>query len=408
MRGIFITTCLLAACVQAPVVDDEPGTDPSEPSDPSDPSGPVTVTLDDLQAGWLVTTSRLVDQAMPDERTIRSDGSPITLSGTRTDVFVATITDAEGNLIETRAMHAPCTMAGARQLHVPRDYPTIQDAIDAASPGDAVRVAAGTYTESVRLGPGVCLLGDSATCTTLDAQGEGRTLVDLSDAPGSVVAGFTIRGVGPRPGCASRDPFTCSGNWYTAGVYLGTAGARGWDNPTIKAPPIIANNILEANDVGVMLYFHGIAVVRNNLFLGNRSGFIANHYQDRTLLANNVFVGNTELAIGNQAAYLDIIDNIIAGSPLGIRFQYIQTGHIACNVFHANGENANEDRFTIGRDGNVEVDPQFLGGGDYRLAPGSPARDHGCHLGRVTEPDGTPPDIGAFGGPLAAWADLTR
>ncbi|HEU4731106.1 MAG TPA: hypothetical protein VFT22_24600 [Kofleriaceae bacterium] len=34
---------------------------------------------------------------------------------------------------------------------------------------------------------------------------------------------------------------------------------------------------------------------------------------------------------------------------------------------------------------------------------GSPAIDAGCPPG-AREPDGTPRDIGAYGGPLAAWA----
>jgi hypothetical protein len=407
MRVALATTCLLAACSQPPVVDEGPDAEPDPLPDGGDqPPRSVTVTIDDLQAGWLVTTSRLLDHDMPDEHTIASDGSPITLVGTSTDVFVATITDASGNLIATRAMKAPCTMASSRQLHVPRDYPTIQGAIDAASSGDTVKVAAGTYTESVHLRSGVCLLGSGARRTILDAGGEGRTLVDLTNAPGSAVAGFTMRGTAPKPGCASLDPFTCSGDWYTAGVYLGNDGTPFWENPTINAPPIIANNILESNYIGVMLYHHGIAVVRNNIFVGNRNGFVANHYQDRTLLANNVFVGNLDLAIGNQAAYLDIIDNVIVESQLGVRFEFVQTGHIACNVFYGNGENASEDRFTIGSDGNVEAEPRFVGNGDYHLRPSSPGRDMGCHKGKVLEPDGTPPDIGAFGGPLAAWADL--
>jgi hypothetical protein len=379
----------------------DPGDDPGEL-----PPGAISVTLDDLRAGWRVTTSRLVGHDLPEERTIMSDGSPVTLVGTSTDVFIATVTDGSGALMAMYAMKAPCTMLSSRELRVPGDYPTIQQAIDAAAPGDIVRVSDGTYTESVRLRPGVCLLGSGAQSTILDAEGEARTLVDLTEAPGSVVAGFTMRGVEPAEGCASLDPFTCSGDWYTAAVYLGTAGVFGWENPTINAPPIIANNIFESNYIGVMLYFHGIAVVRNNVFARNRNGFVANHYQDRTLLANNVFAGNHELAIGNQAAYLDIIDNIIIGSQLGVRFEYEQTGHIACNLFFGNVRNANEDRFTIGQDGNLEADPRLAGDDDYHLLPGSPGKDAGCHEGDALEPDGTPPDIGAYGGPLAAWAEL--
>lgn len=407
-RALAVT--LLAACTTTST--DDPPIDP--PIDPpvETPVTTVRIVLDDLQPGYRITTSRLVGHDAPLEDTLISDGSPIELVGSDRDVFVATITDADGALVRTQSMQGPCTLASKRRLDVPHDYPTIQAAVDAADPGDTVRVAAGTYTESVIMRAGVCLLGSGAKRTILDANGEGRRLVDLSRAPGSMVSGFTIRNTGPRPGCANEDPFTCSGNWYTAGVFLGIDSAFGWLNPTQSAPPIIMNNVFESNYIGVMLNFHGIAVVRNNVFLHNRNGFVANHYQDRTLLANNVFLENTELAIGNQAAYLDIIDNIIASSPVGIRFQYIQTGHIRCNIFFANGANQADDypavppRFTIGQDGNIEVNPLLGGNGNYHLDTNSPGKDSGCHGDDAPEPDDSRPDIGAYGGPLATWTEL--
>jgi hypothetical protein len=407
------TLALLGACFDS-------GSDlfdpPIEPDDPPPDDPPVTrisVTIADLQPGWRITTSRLTDADAPDEATLVSDGTPITLEGTDHDVFFATVTDELGQLVATHAMKSPCTLAAGRRLDVPREYPTIQAAVDAADPGDTVRVAAGEYTESVVMRAGVCLLGSGAKRTILDASGQGRRLVDLSAAPGSVVSGFTFRRTAPSVGCANQDPFTCSGDWYTAGVFVGgtTFG------PTVKAPPTIVNNVFESNYIGVMLNFHGIAVVRNNIFVGNRNGLVANHFQDRSLIANNVFVDNTELAIGNQAAYLDIIDNIIVRSPIGIRFAHIQTGHIRCNVFFGNGANQSDihlvpPRFTIGVNGNVEADPHFLGNGDYHLSGASPAKGAGCHGNQVAQPvvDGsssvTLPDIGAYGGPLAAWAEL--
>jgi hypothetical protein len=402
MRLLAVT--LLAACTSA----GDPTTDP--PIDPP-PEGTVRVVLGDLQPGYRITTSRLVDSAPPRETTVISDGSPIVLTGSNHDVFVATITDADGTLVRTQSMNGACTLASKRRLDVPHDYPTIQAAVDAADPGDTVRVAAGEYSESVVMRPGVCLLGSGSKRTILDAHGEGRRLVDLSAAPGSVVSGFTFRGTAPKDGCANEDPFSCSGNWYTAGVFLGIDIPTGWENPTQAAPPIITNNVFDSNYVGVMLNFHGIAVVRNNVFLHNRNGFVANHYQDRTLLANNVFLENTELAIGNQAAYLDIIDNVIASSPVGVRFQYIQTGHIRCNIFFSNGRNQADDypavppRFTIGQDGNVELNPLLAGNGNYHLDNGSPGKDTGCSDDAM-EPDDSPPDIGAYGGPLSFWAEL--
>jgi hypothetical protein len=403
--GVSLIALLAVACgdnVSAGGDDTTPGDD-APPGDV--PAETVQVVLDDLQPGWHVTTSRLTDQAGPVDDTVISDGSRITLIGAAHDVFVTTVTDGNGQLVASHAMQAPCTMAGSRQLDVPREYPTIQAAIDAAAPGDTVQVAAGTYTESVKLRPGVCLLGKGAKHTILDAGGETRTLVDLTDAPGSVVAGFTMRGVSSISGCASSDPFGCSGDWYRAAVYL---GGTSWLAPTDDPPPVITNNIFESNEIAVMVYFHGVSVIRNNVFVGNRSAFVANHFQDRALVANNVFVDNVDLAIGNMAAYLDIINNVIVGSAIGIRFEYIQTGHIRCNLFYGNGANENDTRFMIGTDGNVEDDPQFIDrpGHDFHLGPGSPGKDHGCDAGAAFEPDGSPYDLGAFGGPLANWVDL--
>jgi Periplasmic copper-binding protein (NosD) len=408
MRGgwVGLVVALLAAIGCGGPVAGDPGDGGGDGPDAGAPvAHHIEVTIDGLQPGWLVTTSRLTGDQAPADITQVSDGSAITLDGSDTDVFVTTVTDADGTLVEAHTMGSPCTLAPAHRLRVPGDYPAIQAAVDAADPGDTVLVAPGTYTESIAMRPGVCLIGSGAVRTVLDAGGESRSLVDLTDAPGAVVAGFTMRGVAPGTGCADADPFTCSGDWYRAAVYLG--GTR-WDDPTADAPPLIADNVFEGNDIGVLLYWRGISVVRNNVFVGNRNGLVANHFQSRTLVANNVFFGNDELAIGNQAAYLDIVNNVIARSALGIRFEYIQTGFIRCNLFFGNGADQNDDRFQIGHDGNLSGDPHFLDatGHDFHLGDGSPGHDHGCFGGHAFEPDGTPDDIGAYGGPLASWVEL--
>jgi hypothetical protein len=397
----YLWPLLLAACAVDPT--SPPATDPPPTTDPP-ASQPVQVTLDDLQPGWLVTTSHLT-AAGPSETTQVSDGTPITLTGTADDVVLATVTDGDGALVATHAMAAPCTMASSRRLEVPAQYASIQDAVDAAAPGDIVKVAPGTYTESVHLRPGVCLVGSGARVTTLEAHGEARTLVDLTEAPGSVVSGFTLRGTRGIAGCSTSDVFDCSGNWYRAAIYL---GGESWDDPTRYAPPLITNNFFEDNEIGVMLYWHGVSILRNNVFAANRSAFVANHFQDKAFVANNIFINNSQLAIGNQAAYLDIINNIIAGSQIGIRFQAIQTGKIRCNLFYDNAANQfdpNEGtfRFVIGGDGNVEIDPHFASETDYHLAPSSPALNAGCDPGTVFEADGSPVDIGVYGGALGRW-----
>src|SRR5262245_10883046 len=86
--------------------------------------------------------------------------------------------------------------AAATTIHVPADQPTIQAAIVAASNGDTVQVAPGTYVENLDFvgkairvtseqGPDVTIIdGNQAGSVVTFASGEGRQ---------SVLNGFTLR-----------------------------------------------------------------------------------------------------------------------------------------------------------------------------------------------------------------------
>ena len=57
----------------------------------------------------------------------------------------------------------------ATQIVVPRDRPTIQSAVDAASPGDTIVVLAGVFTEQVTIGKSITLVGAGSQATTIHA-----------------------------------------------------------------------------------------------------------------------------------------------------------------------------------------------------------------------------------------------
>jgi hypothetical protein len=82
---------------------------------------------------------------------------------------------------------------------VPSEYPTIQAAVDAARPGDLVRIAAGTYREEVVVPPAkrdIVLRGADRNRVVLDG-GDGRRHEGIAvHASGVAIENLTVRGYG--------------------------------------------------------------------------------------------------------------------------------------------------------------------------------------------------------------------
>lgn len=72
---------------------------------------------------------------------------------------------------------AAVSLAQAAVIHVPGDYSTIQAAINAASPGDTVQVAAGIYHETATSWADLQITKSLA----LVGAGSGQTIVELRD-----------------------------------------------------------------------------------------------------------------------------------------------------------------------------------------------------------------------------------
>jgi hypothetical protein len=112
-------------------------------------------------------------------------------------------------------------------IHVPGDYPTIQQGLNAASTGDTVLVAAGTYTENIfwPLINGIKLYSESGANVTIIDGDTVSTVIYLSGLADidttTVIRGFTIQnGYG--------DP-------YGGGIYL------------VNSSPKIENNTIRYN-----------------------------------------------------------------------------------------------------------------------------------------------------------------
>lgn len=105
----------------------------------------------------------------------------------------AAIRVAAGAAILLASLLTAAGSSEAGALHVPRAHRTIQAAIDAASPGDTVFVAPGTYPGTVTIRKNILLFATVGPDTTvLDGEDAVRVL-HVEGVTGGGVVGFTIR-----------------------------------------------------------------------------------------------------------------------------------------------------------------------------------------------------------------------
>ena len=125
--------------------------------------------------------------------------------------------------------------ARADIIHVPGQYPTIQQGIDAAVSGDIVLVAAGRYVEEIQLKAGVVVCGAGEDKSTIDGDGDAGdvvTAIGNSIRNDTKLQGFTVMGAANGGGMPGGACVFCNSG----------------------AEPEIFNCRLESSDVGVALW----------------------------------------------------------------------------------------------------------------------------------------------------------
>ena len=154
------------------------------------------------------------------------------------------------------------------------------------------------------------------------------------------------------------------------------------------------------------------AVIRNTVVAGNPEGGI--RLAGRTVfIENTTIIGTTSSTRpGFRAHTSDVVitNSMVAGNEIGVS-SYNST----VTFDHSNVWGNTTDWFGLpdptGTNGNISVDPQHLGttssdplDWDLHLSASSPLVDAGSPA--LLDPDGSPSDIGAWGGPDADLWDL--
>jgi len=208
-------------------------------------------------------------------------------------------------------------------LHVPKDHATIQAAIDQATAGDTILVAAGTYRQRIRLKAGITLrsAGDDARgklglqraeATILDGGGTKGEGPGVAMAEAATLDGFTVTNVGTYDDAEWNKHHATQGNEQPH-EHIGQPGTAGIG--VLGVTCTVRNNIV--HHIG----YTGIAIqgepgkrcaprILHNICHRNMGGGIGSMRGSTAHIEANLCFQNFYAGIGHEGASPSVIDNV--------------------------------------------------------------------------------------------------
>ncbi len=316
-------------------------------------------------------------------------------------------------------------------IHIPADFPTIQEGINYSYGGDTVLVDPGVYVEQIDfLGKKIVVESTQGPeITTIRAPFNGQKIVQTAkssdtaaitaDYPsranlsivvtlnteeqkGAEISGFTITG-GKYTGiyCNGTSPIITN-NIITgnSSVFENVGGAIDLDNTRgalIKGNIIYDNNAKTYGAAIHMEYCEADTICYNLAYNNYGYGEIRCLSTNNAIIYNNTLLPKTYSGIfkqgsGNVYAY----NNIIAWSPV---FGVHSAGGWVISSYNCMWQNYHGDyEGSPPGDGDVYADPLFTNpvNRNYYLMPISPCINNGDPNPFFNDPDGTRNDIGAL------------
>jgi parallel beta-helix repeat protein len=243
--------------------------------------------------------------------------------------------------------------SGQRQITVPTDYPTIQDAVDHAASGDTVFVKAGVYCECLSVNKSLSLIGEDKTQTTIIGDWRLGGTVVLLNHDGVTVSGLTIKSnANNTHGNSIRGVHllhvqncrvtSCIFSSVGTGIWLYEASNNTVEENYVYGHPSYVSNALLYTWASVTLQYSSDNIIRNNSFtdasqsaievLNSSGNSITGNYVKGLWNGLNVGGSNNVIADNNitavrcgilhEGSYNRIENNRIFDSLTGIQANY--------------------------------------------------------------------------------------
>ena len=222
-------------------------------------------------------------------------------------------------------------------ITVPDDYPTIQEAINSANPGDTIYVLNGTYHEHPKVNKPLTLVSESKESTIIDGNGENQTVIEVT-ASNVVISGFCIQNGSRVAGTSyagikvSSSACNITGNFITKtkiGIFVISQGSRITENAVKNSGQGIAlysshevtveANNLSANTVGISLALSSNNMIVNNRVMNSSTGghgiTLSSDSFSNTIRVNEL-TGNYHGMWLSSSSDNSILENTIANNKL--------------------------------------------------------------------------------------------
>ncbi|OQW91378.1 MAG: hypothetical protein BWK78_04830, partial [Thiotrichaceae bacterium IS1] len=287
-----------------------------------------------------------------------------------------------------------------------KPFATIQHGIDVAQTDYTVLVHSGTYMENTNFnGKKITVKSkEGVEKTVIDGNKKGSVVTfESGETPSTLLEGFTITN---GSGTLKAPPEGVSGRTHGGGIWIYNNSS-----PTLKKLKVIANSAMHGGGIGAWTnsrpYLENIVLANNS---GSWGGALGCWLGSDVRLMNVTITGNTGYmgdGIYTHDSHPKVTNSILwNNSPEEVYFFTSTSSVTITNSVVQGSKSGLVGGGTINwLNGNIEVNPQFVGNGDYHLSSNSPVLGQGTLSGAPTNdvegllrpaPVGSNPDMGAY------------